>query len=199
PWSDKDDEGMGFYKNDFEPDNIYIICPSTLVDHKWQTVIKGKEIPESNIYDRYVEEEVEALYNRLEQQYYDEVERGEKPSHKLIVMDDVSFGGSLKDKVNGVIAKLACQGRHHLISFVFTTQKYSDVLTTVRENASGMILFGCSRKQQELIYNDIGETEKKEFMDMFRRATHQKHSFMVCNYSNDPDKRFLDQHFQPLQ
>ena len=36
PWSDKDDEGMGFYKNDFEPDNIYIICPSTLVDHKWQ-------------------------------------------------------------------------------------------------------------------------------------------------------------------
>lgn len=199
PYGDDDVDGKGFYRDEFEGRDIHIFCPSTIVDTKWQSIIKGKEIPSENIHDRYHEQELLDLYDILEQQYYDAIERGDKPTHKLIILDDCSFGGNLKDKMNGAIARLASNGRHFLLSLICTTQKYSDCLTTLRENASGMVLYGCSNKQAELIYNDVGEEDKKSFMEKFRRATKQKHSFMVVNYTNDPDKRFLDSNFQPLQ
>ena len=162
PYDETDITGEQFYKNDFEGDNIHIVCPSTLVDHKWMSIIRGKKIPPENIFDKYDEQQLTDLYSRLEEQYYEALDKGEKPKHKLVILDDCSFGGSLKDKMNGVI------------------------------------LYGCSNKQAELIYNDVGEKPKKEFMQDFRNATSKKYSFMVVNYSNDPDERFLDSNFQKL-
>ena len=198
PYDLSDQTGEQFYKHDFEGDNIHIVCPSTLVDHKWMSIIQGKKIPPENIFQKYDEQQLTDLYSRLEQQYYDAIERGEKPKHKLVILDDCSFGGSLKEKMNGVIARLACNSRHILVSLIVTAQKYSDILTTLRENATGMMLYGCSNKQAELIYGDVGEKPKKEFMEEFRNATAKKHSFMVVNYSNDPSERFLDSNFQML-
>tara|TARA_R110000823_G_scaffold273541_3_gene392588 strand:- start:50 stop:841 length:792 start_codon:yes stop_codon:yes gene_type:complete len=198
PYDETDITGEQFYKNDFEGDNIHIVCPSTLVDHKWMSIIRGKKIPPENIFDKYDEQQLTDLYSRLEEQYYEALDKGEKPKHKLVILDDCSFGGSLKDKMNGVIARFACNSRHILVSLIVSSQKHSDILTTLRENASGMILYGCSNKQAELIYNDVGEKPKKEFMQDFRNATSKKYSFMVVNYSNDPDERFLDSNFQKL-
>ncbi len=192
PFGTEDVEGLQFYRNDFDGDDIYIVCPSILVDHKWRSIIYGKRIPEKNIYNSYDEMELEKLYNKLAKEHL------EKPRHKLVIFDDCSFGGDLKSKLNGVMSLFACNGRHHLISFIVTSQKYSDVSTTIRENATGMMLYACSQKQMDLIYNDVGECEKKEFMKMFRQATYQRNSCMIVNYSNDPSERFLNQHFQLL-
>ena len=67
--------------------------------------IKGKEIPEGNIYNRYDEEELEKLYDKLEEQYYEELGEGEIPKPKLVIFDDVSFSGDFKSKVNGIMSK----------------------------------------------------------------------------------------------
>ena len=192
PYGKDDKSGQEFYKNDFEGRNIYIVCPSTLVDAKWKTIIEGKSIPDGNVFTKYDEEELEHLYSRLEEQF------AKYKEHSLIIMDDCSFGGDLKSKIHGVLAKFACNGRHHFISIVVTAQKYSDISTTLRENASGMILYNCSQKQLELIYNDVGLTSKKDFCDLFRRCTFQPHTFMAVNYSNPPDRRFLDTNFSPV-
>lgn len=193
PWGPDDLAGVQFYLNDFDGDDMYIISPSTLVDYQWRKVIYGKRIPDHNIYNSYNEEELERLYDKLEKQHY------EKPRHKLVVFDDVSYGGGFKSKLNGVMAKFFCNGRHFLISTIVTSQKYSDCATCMRENATGMMIFSSSLKQMELIYNDIGECPKPEFMKMFRAATKERHSFMVVNFSNDYDERFLNQYFQPIE
>lgn len=192
PFGQEDAEGKQFYKDDFSGDDIYIVCPSTLVDHKWRSIVKGKLIPPSNIFESYDEIELEKLYDKLEKEHYD------NPRHKLVIFDDVSFSGDLKHKMNGVMSKFACNSRHFLISIIVTAQKYSDVSTALRENATGMMLYACSQKQMDLIYNDIGECAKNEFMTMFRKCTHQKHSCMIVNYSNDPSERFLNQYFQHI-
>ena len=198
PFDQTDESGMQFYKNDFDGNDIYVVCPSTLIDYKWSSIIRGKKIPPENIMQKYDEEMLTKLYEKLEDQYHEAMDAGEKPTHKLIILDDCSFGGSLKEKLNGIISRLASNSRHILVSLIVTAQKYSDLLTSLRENATGMMLYQCSNKQGELIYNDVGEKPKKEFMDEFRRATAKKHSFMVVNYSNDPDERFLDSNFQKL-
>jgi len=198
PFDDTDESGSQFYKNDFDSEDIYIVCPSTLIDHKWASIIKGKQVPDENIMMKYDEEQLTELYEKLEEQYHEKVDAGEKPTHKLIILDDCSFGGSLKEKMNGILARFACNSRHIMVSVIVTAQKYSDILTTIRENATGMMLYACSNKQMELLHSDVGEQSKKEFMTMFRKATEKRHSFMVVNYSNDHDERFLDSGFQKL-
>ena len=197
PYADSDTSGKEFYKDDFLGRNIYIVCPSTLVDEKWRAMSAGKDIPDGNIYTSYDEDELEALYTRLEKDYYANKARN-KPEHVLVIFDDCSYGGDLKGKKNGIMTKFACNSRHFLISVIITSQKHSDVSTTMRENASGLILYGCSMKQTELIYQDVGECSKTEFLKMFRNATHERHTFLVVNYSNHPDARFCGSDFLPL-
>jgi hypothetical protein len=198
PYDSDDVTGRSLYANDFEGRNIYVVCPSVGIDKKWTSIIESKKIPKGNVYDHYDEQELEALYDRLESDFLVKEAQG-KPEHVLIIMDDCSFSGSLRDKIHGLMAKLFCNSRHLLINTIVTSQKYSDILTTARENATGCIFYGCTQKQLELIYNDHGVQDKKDFIDMFRKATREKYTFLAVNYSNDPDERFLDSTFTPIK
>jgi len=196
---DKDDvTGMSYYRNDFKGDDIYIFSPSAKIDHKLKKLIEYKEIPAGNIFHEYNEDALEGVYEKIKDSYEESKALDEKPRHSLVILDDCSFDGSLKSKMNGAITKLFCNGRHYLISTIITSQKYSDILTTCRENYTGMFLFECSEKQLELIYEDIGMGEKKDFKKKFREATKEPHSFMVCNAKCPPLYRYQDMHFRPL-
>lgn len=177
-----------FYNKDFKGENIYIISPSIENDLKLKKMIEVKDIPEHNLFTEYDEGVLEELYNMLAEDYKNSVENKETPTNKLIIFDDMSYSGALKNKTHGIIAKLFCNGRHILVSTLVTSQKYSDLLTTCRENLNGAILFSCSNKQLDLIEQDHNFLKnKKMFNDMFRDATKEKHSFFVVNYTNGED------------
>ena len=199
PWSDEDKGGLQFYKNDFEGENIYIVCPSFDLDAKMHMIQKGLDIPETNIYREYNESELESWYDRIEEEFKKDVADGKKPKHTLLVLDDCAFSGSLKANNFGVLTKIASNGRHVLISLIVTSQKYTSVSTVLRENCSGLICFESSNKQIDLLYEDHGNTGRKQFDEMFRNATKEKHSFLVVNYSNDADRRFMDSTFTPIK
>jgi hypothetical protein len=184
--------------NDFKGDNIYIISPSTNLDTKWQNIIRDKKIPEVNIIKVFDEEVLDTLYQSLDERFHEALDEGRQPEHSLIIFDDMSFSGDLKSHSHGGVARLFCNGRHLLISTIVTAQKYTDILTTARENATGLILYDCSQKQLETIFYDHGLSDKKEFLKMFRTATKEPHTFMAINYSNPRERRFLDSHFEPL-
>lgn len=200
PFGEEDTNiGKQMYRFDFKGDNIYIVCPSATLDSKWRSIIDGKKIPEGNIYNKYDEEELNRLYDRLSGEFEQDVAAGRKPDHKLVILDDCSYSGDLKSKLHGALARLFMNGRHLLISTVVTAQKYSDVHTGARENCTGCFLFDCSQKQLELVYMDHGLNSKKEFTKMFRDATKERHSFMVINYSNPVERRFMNSKFEPIK
>lgn len=198
PYNDQDLDGMQFYARDFQSKNIYIICPSTGLDSKWRDLIEAKEIPSSNVFTSYDEETMDELYQSLEKQYKLREDNGDPHEHVLLILDDLAFSGKLKDKMHGVMTKIFCNGRHILISVIATMQKYSQVSTTARENATGLLLYECSNKQLELIMEDHNLIAKKDFTKIFRDATKEKHSFMVVNYSNDYKDRYQDSHFMTI-
>lgn len=177
-----------FYNKDFKGENIYIISPSIENDLKLKKMIEVKDIPDHNLFTEYDEGLLEELYDMLAEDYKNSVDSGEIPTNKLIIMDDLSYSGALKNKTHGIISKLFCNGRHILVSTLLTSQKYSDLLTTCRENLNGAILFSCSNKQLDLIEQDHNFLKnKKDFNNMFRDATKEKHSFFVVNYTNGED------------
>ena len=189
-----------YYRSDFKGENMYLISSSTSVDKKLQTIIEQKEIPASNVFPAYDEAMLETLYELLESDYVESVNNKQRPPNVLLIFDDISFGGQLASKKHGIMSKLFCNARHINVSTILTSQKYGgDILTTCRENTTGLIAFASTEKQLELITEDHNYMEsKKQFKKMFRKATDEKHSFLVVNYSNSPKQRYLDSEFHPI-
>lgn len=188
-----------FYNKDFDGENIFLVSPSIKNDEKLKKIIKIKDIPEENLFIDYDEDVLKELYQLLQDEYEEAVANGEKPVNKLIIFDDMSYNGALKSKQHGIINKIFSNGRHINLSIITTAQKYSDLLTASRENANGCIFFNCSNKQLELIEADHNYLEsKKEFMKMFRNVMNEKHSFLVVNYTNPKEQRYLDKNFDVI-
>lgn len=197
PINETDDDGKLFYKNEFQ--QIYVVNPSIDIDSKWSAIVEGRQIPECNIYRKYDEEELNLLYDKLERQFHEAIEEGKTPPHVLLILDDCAFSGALKDKMAGILAKIACNGRHILLSLIVTAQKYSQIHTVIRENCTGAIFFEGTNKQTDLIYEDFGIMSRGEFDKMYREATKERHSFMVVNFSNPIEHRFQNAGFEPIK
>ena len=189
-----------YYGNDFKGENIYIISPSLDTDNKLNSLVEVKDIPEENQMQEYDEDVLKELYNILEEEYKEAVSEGRKPENKLVIFDDMSFSGALKAKQFGIVNKLFMNGRHLNISTIITAQKYSDISTGARENCTGIILFNCTNKQLDLIEKDHNYFKsKKDFFNMFRDATSEKHSFLAINYTNPKNEMYQDSNFNVIK
>lgn len=183
-----------FYGKDFSGDNIYIISGSLKNDIKVKKMIQYKKIPSANLFDRFNETRIQVLYDFLKDEFHKELmDEDKKVENRLIIFDDVSFSGSLKDKQHGVVSELVCNCRKMSISLIFTSQKYSQLSTTVRSNVSGGVFFNMSNKELDVIQEDFCYADsKKKFREEFRRVTKPKYGMFVVNFSNPRDKWFMD-------
>ena len=192
-----------FYRDDFLPENIFIFTGSKHGDKKLKTIIDELDIEDSNVVDGYDEDYLEMVYEMLVDNYNEKIEdkvKDKKQLNSLIIFDDLSFNNSFKDKgKNDMIRKLFMNGRKYSISVVVISQKYSSVSTSIRENATGLIIGKSSNKQVELIEADHNylKSGKKDFIKMFRDATDEPYSKLIINFSNHPDI-YQNQDFKPL-
>jgi len=187
-----------FYRNKYDGQNIFLVTNNKL-DNKLKILRKEKDIGDENVME-FDEEDLEDLYEQLEDEFLQDVADKKKPSNKLIIFDDVAYSGGLKNKTAGIISKIVMNGRHANISSIFTTQKFSLVQTGVRSNTTGAILFNTSQKELELIADDYNYLEsKKDFIKIFRKTTEKKNSFMVVNFSNNKASMYMDSEFKPIK
>ena len=193
-------EDPRMYKNDFLAENIYIFSPSADgSDFKLKQYIELMDIPSSNIFLTYDEAEITALYEILQENYNEAIENGEKPPMSLFYFDDMTFGGQLKKKMNGIISKIMCNGRHILLSVLITSQMYVDLPRVVRENLTGLMLFSGTDRQLSIVEEEHNFFEnKKDFRKMYREVSKDPHSFLVVNYSNPIETRYMNSNFLPV-
>ena len=187
------------YEKMFVGDDIYVITNNKL-DNKLKMLMDKLDIPEGN-HMEFDEDMLKILYEDIEEEFMDDVGEGSKPKNKLMIIDDVAYSGGLKNySKRNIIDRLVCNGRHALISTIFTSQKYSQTSTCLRTNISGAILFGTNAKEVDLIADDMSYYEKKkDFIKMFRETTKIPRSFLVVNYSNPPEELYLNAEFEPIK
>ncbi len=185
-----------FYFNDIKGVNTFIVSGSLNNDQKLITMVKKLDVPSSNLMMEYDEERLEAIYEYISELYTEAEENKKKPENYLLLMDDMSFGGSLKSKMNGIMSKIFCNGRHINLSVIVTSQRYSDLLTTCRENASAVFVWSCSDRQLKTIAGDHNIMEnEKEFRKMFRKHT-QGRDFLVIDYTSP--SLYRNSKFKPI-
>ena len=187
------------YYGKFDGDDIYIVSNNNL-DNKLDMMAKKLEVPEQNRF-MFDEDHLEILYEDWEESFKEETMDGGKPANRLIIFDDCGYSGSLKSyKKQNIVDKLICNGRHMNLSQIYTSQRFSQCSTTLRTNLTAAILFNTSAKELDLITDDMNYMAKsKDFINMFREHTKERRSFLVVNFSNPPDKLYMDQHFQPIE
>ena len=178
----------------YEGKNIYIISPSLKTDEKLKKLIAYKDIPESNCMEMMDEDILKELWDKIETEYLEDIGNGEKAQNVIIIFDDVSSSGDLKRKKNGMLSRFACNGRHINCGFILTSQKLSDVSTTVRENLIGAIIFECSQAQLQLVAADHSFFPKmSSFFKMFNSVIKEPRDFLMINYSAPTkEERFRD-------
>ena len=188
------------YSKDFKPEDIYIFSPS-LKSNKWVRFIKAKEVPDENLFSTLDEQELTVLYDDVKDEYNEAVSENRKPANKVIVFDDLGFGGSLRGKSKfGVMDALVMNGRHYNLSTFFLVQSYKQLSPDVRGNLSGLVVFNLStRELDQIVYEHNYLPSSKDFMKLFRDTTKKKHSYFVINYSNDTQDIYMDSNFRPVR
>jgi hypothetical protein len=191
-----------WYNKDFEGENIYIFSGSLKSDDKLATIIKQKDIPPENLFGGYHNDVGNELYDMLVEDFIEFRKDHPKktPPHTLIIFDDLSFSGDLKNTgKQSFIERLAANSRKHNISFVILAQKYSQISTGVRENATAAFFGESTTKQEELIANDYAYRMKKaEFIKMMDQATDAPFSFLFINLGLPVKDRYYDTEFKPI-
>ena len=178
-----------FYRDDFEPDNIFIFSGSFKGDAKLNIIKRELDVPDQNMVDGFDEHHLEVIYDQLVDEYNEKISDGEtdpKKLNSLIVFDDLAYTGCMKANSKGdQLTRIFMNGRKYLISCVIISQKYSSVGTTLRENASGLILGQSSNKQLCLISDDHNYMENtKEFHKMFKKTTNKPFGKVIINFTH---------------
>ena len=188
----------GFYRDDFEPEDIYVFSGSVDGDNKLETIIEELDIPTSNVFDGYSNCILSEIYDSIKDDFKEAKLFKTKPTHKLIVIDDISFSGELRNNSKGSLFNAVfMNGRKFLISICVTSQKYTDIATGARENASAVILCQSSNKQLQLIESDMNYLKnKKQFLDMVGNHTKEKHDFIIFDFGNG--KEYRDKNFKVI-
>jgi len=188
-----------YYFNDFKPENIYIFSKSLMFDKKTKIMIKQKRIPNSNLFNDIDDETLNVILDFIEGEYLEAEERGEKPEHSLIIIDDLMENLKERSK-DSAINNLFVAGRHKLISCWVMLQFYNKLPNVARQNANALVCFELPKKQMEEIEKEHNYLDtKKEFMEKYKKATKEDRGFFVINHTNDRENRYLDKHFNNIE
>lgn len=190
-----------YYKNDFEGQNIYIFSPM-INDHKMELLVEKKKIPAINIYTAFDDDVLNALYENLTEEYKNEVLLNKKKvDNKLIILDDLSFDGSLRNGNYNSVARIIQNGRKHGISVIITAQYMSHILPCCRFNANGLILFNMNEKELDLVADEQNYSglSKKKFKEILRNELNEFHDHIIINYTNSRKNGiYLNNNFEKL-
>ena len=184
-----------YYRGLFKGENVYIVSNNAL-DQKMRILRDTLEIPTENFIE-FSEAGVEDIYDQVEEQCLAAIDAGEKPVQSLIVLDDVAFSGSLKKKADGIVSRIACNGRHICLSAILTAQKYTQLSCVLRVNCTAAVLFANTQREAELMSEDFNYLPlKQDWMNMYRKATKDRNAFLAVDFTSDDIYR--DSQFRPI-
>ena len=182
-----------YYRDYFKGENIYIISNNN-VDKKLSILMEELDLPESN-FMAFDEDVLEALYDNLEEEHEEE----KKKKQKLIIFDDVAYSNGLKGSQTGIISKIVMNGRHILLSSIFSSQKFSLMGTNLRSQLTGIFIGGTSTKELELIEQDVNFLENKRMFMKIMRDNTKGRNFVFINFTNTEDEGiYLNSNFKKI-
>jgi general stress protein 26 len=172
-----------FYKGKF--DKVVLFSNTYHNDNIWKSC---KSIDEENVYLDYDDG---ILQDIVDQQT--EAKKQEEPINTLIIFDDII---QQINKTSSLINSLVMRNRHYYLTIWITTQKYSRVSLSIRNNISYYVLFGIKNKKEKLFITDelSDNISEDDFNKMWNYALDGKnYNFMVISAKDKPNQMYRKQ------
>lgn len=172
-----------FYKNKF--DKVVLFSNTYYSDNIWKSC---KTIDPENVHIDYSDEVLEQI---IEEQISSKDD--DEPLNTLIIFDDIIQQIS---KTKSLINKLIMRNRHYYLTIWITTQKYSLVSPTIRNNTAYYVLFGIkNKKEKDFITDELSDNvNEDDFTKIWNYALDGKnYNFLVISVKDSPDKIFRKQ------
>ena len=136
-----------------------------------------RELNPVNIYEELNAESIEDMYNKINN-WSSEDEK------TLLFIDDQTASLKSSKIVEQTLKKLIYNRRHLKLFIIITSQSYVNLPLDIRKNISQLITFKPSKKEMEIIFNELIENKKNLFIDIMKEVYDEKHNFLFLNVNN---------------
>ena len=139
--------------------------------------IFGKHLPEDQLFDTLTEENLEYVYNRLQ-------EDTEEGDFSLLVIDD--FQVQLKDpRIIAILEKIITKMRHLRCTVFLLNQNYIKLAKNLRQIVSNIILFNVGKSQLEFIFNETIQLDKTKYQKLIDNCFINKNDWLLINVNGN--------------
>ncbi len=179
-----------FYEGLFE--NVNIISPTIWNDSTSR--FSAKKFKDT-CYDRYDDTIIDNLVKN--QKSKKEID-GADTSYALIVDDSYNEFNKVGRK-GGAVLRLASRFRHYVRKgdpclYLYSTQKYLDLLPMIRANATGIIVSGMikNRKELDTLAYDLDDTFGGQFETIMEHARGEPYQWIYFRLDSTPPEAYLN-------
>ena len=131
-------------------------------------------LPSENIYNELTDKSIQEIYNKIDGY-------SEKDEKTLLFIDDMTADLKRSKFIQETLKKLIYNRRHLKCNLIITAQSFTNIPLDIRKNIQNLILFKPSKKEMELVFEELFETKKEIFQDIMRMAYDEKHNFLFLN------------------
>ena len=113
---------------------------------------------------------------------YNKIDIYSKDEEKTILfIDDMTASLKSTSYIQETLKKLIYNRRHLKLNIIITAQSYCNIPLDVRKNIQNMILFKPSKREFELVFDELFELKKTIAADIMKIAYTDKHNFLFLN------------------
>jgi hypothetical protein len=132
------------------------------------------KLPEENFYDVLDDDTITEIYRNV-----DEFSKeGEKT---LLFIDDQTASLKSSKTIMETLKKMIYNRRHLKLNIIITAQSYSNIPLDIRKNIQNLVLFKPSKKEFEIVFEELLENRKDICLDVMRETYDEKHNFLFVN------------------
>lgn len=168
-------------------DQIFVISSTVNTDNKWEHLRNSKIINAKDSRDEFDEKHIEDIYKKIKKK--NENKKNIKKKSYLFIFDDVA--DKLPRTRQNILKTFCFNHRHFFISFLLVSQSFTEIPPYARCNPSFWILFRSeSAEEHDKISSTVrGHLPKHKFNEILLKATEEKYSFLMVDYSYKHDER----------
>ena len=131
-------------------------------------------LPAENIYNELTDQTIHEIYNKIDGY-------SGKDEKTLLFIDDMTADLKKTKFIMETLKKIIYNRRHLKTNLIITAQSFTNIPLDVRKNIQNLILFRPSKKEMELVFEELFETKKDIFQSIMKIAYDEKHNFLFLN------------------
>ena len=131
-------------------------------------------LPAENIYNELTDQTIHEIYNKIDG-------FSAKDEKTLLFIDDMTADLKKSKFIMETLKKLIYNRRHLKTNLIITAQSFTNIPLDIRKNIQNLILFRPSKREMEIVFDELFETKKNIFQDIMKIAYDEKHNFLFLN------------------